>query len=333
MMPNNENIVVYTDLLGFSDLVMRNIEEARNLLSRFYNLSQSTKLDGNFDSLELFLFSDFLFVKGNDIADVVNYACTLYRNCLKANENQSGAPLLPRGGIARGTVLTQKRREAPEVTKNFIVSPALVHAVHMEKLIRGQRLLISANEIEEIAHFWNQRFSAITYDQPSIKPSRSFKKYRYQDLLWARDLRKGHHEAKEETSGLMRLAAKLFRENIGNNAEIEHYAETLRICLLSYSSLLEPLQTDRELLDELVEETLIPFPSNIVWLGFLEMVFLSRDFFSFQLNSSVLKFIRFAVLHPIWGNICGTLCLEEHDQLRHRVQELINVNIRIDPEH
>ena len=331
-MPDNEKIVVYTDLLGFSDLVLRNIEEAKDLLSRFYNLAQSTKLDGNFDTIELFLFSDFLFVQGNDVVEVVNYTCSLYRNCLIASEEFIGAPMLPRGGVARGNVVTQKRREAPKATKNFVVSPALFHAVHMEKLIKGQRLLISGNEREELSHFWNQRLSAITYDQPSIKPSKAFKKYRYQDLLWARDLRKDYHEAKEETAGLIRLAAKLFREYSGNNAVAKHYAETLRVCLLSYSSLLEPLQPDRNLLNDLVEETLILYPSDIVWLGFLEMVFLSRDSFAFQINSSVLRFLRFAVLHPAWGNICETLCLEEHDQLRHNIQELIEVNIRIDVE-
>ncbi len=104
-MPDNEKIVVYTDLLGFSDLVLRNIEEAKDLLSRFYNLSQSTKWDGKFDTIELFLFSDFLFVQGNDVVEVVNYTCSLYRNCLIAIEKFIRAPMLLRGGVARGNVV------------------------------------------------------------------------------------------------------------------------------------------------------------------------------------------------------------------------------------
>lgn len=329
-MSDTEKVIVYTDLLGFSNLVLRNIEEARNLLSRFYHLAQSTKLDGGFDTVELFLFSDFLFVQGTDITEVVNYTCSLYRHCLISSEEHIGAPILPRGGVARGSVVIQKRREAPQVTKNFVISTALVHAVHMEKLIKGQRLLISANEREELSHFWNKELSAITYDQPSIKPPKAFKRYRYQDLLWARDLRKNIQEARVETASLIRTAAKLYREHSKNKAITNHYAETLRVCLLSYSSLLQPLEKDRYLLSILVAETLIPYPSAIVWLGFLEMVFLSKDAQAFQMDPSVLKFIRFAFLHPLWGNICATLSLKEHSQLFYNIRELIEVNIRID---
>lgn len=326
-MPNNDTVVAYTDLLGFADLVLKDIGTATQVLSLFYNLAQSTKLDGNFDSLELFLFSDFLFVQGAEVAGVVNYTCSLYRECLRANADENLPPLLTRGGIARGSIVTQKRREAPRVTKNFVVSPALVHAVHMEKLIKGQRLLISAKEREKLSHFWNPDFSAITYDQPSIKVSTSFAKYRYQDLLWARDLRKEFPEAKHETSNLIRLAARLFRENFTRKKIADHYGETLRVCLLSYSSLLESLQPDRELLDELIEDTLIPYPSDIVWLGFLEMVLLSGDAFGFQDNPSFLRFLRFAILQPLWGNICETLRLPEHSQLFGALEELIEVNI------
>lgn len=176
-MTERTKIVAYADLLGFSNLVVSDIEKARDLLSGFYNLAQNTKDRNRYNELELFLFSDFLFVQGEDVATVVNYMCHLYRECLLYSGRQEGPPMLCRGGIARGAVIVQKRNEAPNVTKNFIVSPALTHAVHKEKLVDGQRLLISANEREDIQHFWNSQIDSITYDQPGIRPSKMFLRY------------------------------------------------------------------------------------------------------------------------------------------------------------
>lgn len=324
-MNENQKTVAYTDLLGFSNLVVSDPDLAKNLLSDFYNKSQIIKVNHGFDDLELFLFSDFLFVQGYDVSLVVNYTCRLYREALKYSET-SVRPMLCRGGIARGAVITQKRRQAPKVIKNFIVSPALTHAVNMEGLIKGQRLLLAANELEELSHFWNRNIHSICYDQPSIRPSKLFLKYRYQDLLWARDLAKEYADSKCETGALVRIAAKLFRDNYSQPKVVNvHYAETLRICMLSYASLLEPCEADWQLLLSLVNDTLIPYPNESAWLGFLEMVLLSRDAFAFQREQSVLTFLRVALLSPKWGSICLALKRQENLQLFHAVSELIDV--------
>lgn len=326
-MNENQKTVAYTDLLGFSELVVSNPDKAKQLLSDFYNLSQDIKVNKGFENLELFLFSDFLFVQGDDVSNVVNYMCRLYRGSLKYSETQPCA-MLCRGGIARGSVITQQRRQAPNVIKNFIVSPALTHAVKMERLVKGQRLLLSANEREELSHFWNRNIESICYDQPSVKPSKLFLKYRYQDVLWARDLSKQYTDSKLETATLIKIAAKLFTANYKKSKSVSsHYAETLRICMLSYASVLEPCATDRELLLSLVEDTLIKYPHESIWLGFLEMVLLSRDAFAFQTEESVLTFLRVALLSPKWGEICLALKRKENLQLYHAVKELIDVAI------
>lgn len=322
-MPDDEMVVAYTDLLGFSKLVLNNIENAKKILSTYYNLAQKTKLEGNFDGLELFLFSDFLFIQGEEISDVVNYACTLYRECLKTNTEINQPPLMTRGGIARGSFMTQRRNEALRVRKNFVISPALVHAVHMEKLVKGQRLLISANDRDKLSHFWNPNFSAITYDKPSIRPTKDFLTYRYADLLWARDLTKGYAQSKNETSNLIDIAARLFRENYKHREVSDHYAETLRICLLSYGDLLENYQEDHNIVDNIVNTTLIEYPSDKVWLGFLEMVFTSRDAFAFETSTSIRDFLRFAIINPLWGNICSALGQQENPQLLDKIKELL----------
>jgi hypothetical protein len=212
------------------------------------------------------------------------------------------------------------------VTKNFIISPALAHAVKMESLVKGQRLLLAANEKEELAHYWNDRIHAICYDQPSIRPSKLFLKYRYQDLLWARDLGKEYQEAKTETRQLIRAAAKLFKDNYGQpKGVIAHYSETLRVCMLSYAGLMEPCPEDRELLNYLVNDVLITCPDESTWLGFMEMVLLSRDAFAFQIDRSVLAFLKVALLSRRWGAVCATLELQENQQLLQAVRELIDV--------
>jgi len=292
---------------------------------RVYNMAQRIKVSDSFDELELFLFSDFLFVQGNDVSLVVNYACKLYREALEYCET-GARPMLCRGGVARGSVITQRRHQAPNVTKNFIISPALAHAVKMERLVKGQRLLLAANEREELSHFWNNQIHAICYDQPSIRPSKLFLKYRYQDLLWARDLGKEYRDSKTESRHLVRIASKLFKDNYGQpKGVIAHYAETLRICMLSYASLLEPCQEDRDLLTHLVDEVLTICPNESTWLGFIEMVLLSRDAFAFQIDRAVLDFLRVALLSPRWGAVCATLERQENVQLLNAVKELIDV--------
>lgn len=321
-MIDSQRVVAYTDLLGYSELVVNDSEQAKQLLSDFYNLSQNIKVEEGYEDLELFLFSDFLFVQGEDVSNVVNYMCRLYREALKYYKDHSST-MLCRGGIARGEVITQKKRQEPNITTNFIVSPALTHAVKMELLVKGQRLLLSANEREELPPFWNKNIASICYDQPSIKPSKLFLEYRYQDVLWARDLAKEYGESKAETAALINIAAELFRNSHKKSkSENIHYAETLRICMLSYISLLEPCANDRKLLRLLVQDTLIKYPHESVWLAFLEMV-LSRDDLAFQEEESVLAFLRAALLSPKWGIICSALERKENLQLYHHVKELM----------
>lgn len=325
-MNGDHKVVAYTDLLGFSDLVVRDADLAKGLLSDFYNMAQDIKIRDGFHELELFLFSDFLFVQGNDVSLVVNYACKLYREALQYSET-GACPMLCRGGVARGAVITQQRNQAPNVTKNFIISPALAHAVKMESLVKGQRLLLAANEKEEFSHFWNNQVHAICYDQPSIRPSKLFLKYRYQDLLWARDLGKEYPDAKEETRRLIQVASRLFQDNYRQPKNVNvHYAETFRICMLSYAGLIEPCREDRELLAQLVN-VLGACPDEATWLGFMEMVLLSRDAFAFQIDQSVLNFLRFALLSPRWGAVCASLERQENRQLLNAVRELIDVAV------
>lgn len=94
--------------------------------------------------------------------------------------------------------------------------------------------------------------------------------------------------------------------------------------MLSYTSLLEPSIDDQNFLSTLVNCTLIGYPHEAVWLAFLEMVLLSRDAFAFQLDKSVLTFLKVAFMSPKWGVICDVLEREENSQLHLAVKDLIN---------
>jgi hypothetical protein len=177
--------IAYADLLGFSELVVTDMDQAESLLSDFYKIAQELKNAERFDTLDLILVSDSLFAYGQDVSEVVNYACLLYRAALKYSGN-SPHPMLLRGGVAAGEAIIQKGEQPPQVKTNLLLSPALVHAVKMEGLIKGHRLLIAANDREVLRHFWNKDIDSICYGQPSLKGDALFPGYKYQDLLWAR---------------------------------------------------------------------------------------------------------------------------------------------------
>lgn len=230
------------------------------------------------------MFSDTLFAQANEghIKELVDFACELYRQCLMSDISAEVFPILLRGGIARGQII-QKRHEAANVTKQFVVSEALVHGTEMEKMVKGQRLLLAANEEEELRHFWTANYSAISYDAPSLHATKAFRDYKYHDILWARDLRQNVSAGKTTTKNCIERSAGLFRDNYSSTKKVrQQYAETLRICLLSYTSLLEPNSNESAFLEALIDSTLIPYPDAAVWLGFLEMVCTSRDDFAFQ---------------------------------------------------
>lgn len=326
-MTEARQVLGFCDILGFSELVIKDVDAARRLLSDFYNHAQQLKTQADAEELELFLFSDCLFVHGDAVESVVKYMCRLYRQSLMYS-GTSEYPMLLRGGIASGGILTQRRREAPLVTKHFIVSPALVHANKMQRLVSGQRLLLGANDREDLQHFWNHNIDAICYAQPSITLGKLFAGYKYQDILWAYDLSKNGVTAKRETKALIEVATTLFRANYREKAEVAaHYADTCRICLLAVTSLIESCEEDRSFLVDLVEDTIIPFPHASVWLGFLEMILTSNDGPMFHAEPAIARFLRIAVMDPIWGKVIAEVGKEEHAQLKMRVGELMDTAI------
>jgi len=126
--------LAFIDLLGFSQMVGSNSSRSKEILNDFYNIT--FRIIKGKDEVQGHLFSDSLLAYSNAPAVLVNIITEIYRECLKKNDtyefNLSKHFLLPRGGISYGVVDIQHRIEAPNLSKNFIVSPALVHSAKME---------------------------------------------------------------------------------------------------------------------------------------------------------------------------------------------------------
>ncbi|MBU0712422.1 hypothetical protein KKA87_10970 [bacterium] len=158
--------LAFIDLLGFSQMVTTNHNHSKEILHDFYNITyriikEETRVKGH-------LFSDSLLAYSSEPAVLVNVIAKLYRECLIKNNSYefdlSKFFLLPRGGISFGIVDIQDRTEAQNLTKNFIVSPALVHSVKMENQIKGSRLLIAdSNNDEDQLFNWNEDVKSILY--------------------------------------------------------------------------------------------------------------------------------------------------------------------------
>src|SRR5258706_8704964 len=123
-----DRILAFVDLLGFSKMVESNYGEARTVLNDFYNICFSViKRDATVNGS---LFSDSLLAHSSNNASLVNCITEIYRKCLAKNEHYTNTDkffLLPRGAISIGYVNIEERQTSPNLTKDFIVSPALVH--------------------------------------------------------------------------------------------------------------------------------------------------------------------------------------------------------------
>jgi hypothetical protein len=295
-----EKALAFIDLLGFSVMVKNDYERARGILNDFYNISFRVIKDKS--TLKGHLFSDSLLVYSNDRAALVNAICEIYRECLKKNrhyQDRSDYFLLPRGGVSIGIVNVEDRTESPNLTKDFIVSPALVHSVEMEKSIKGSRLLIAVKNgfTEDMSITWDENILSILYEQDFC----FWEQYKYKDALWFADLSKENVARKEETEDLIDIAIALVKDNSSNPTILEHHADTLRIGLLSYSHLFQATMSSI-LIDRLVTE----FTEDKywkVWIAIFEMSMQSPDSWAVPGTQKFVDFYKEVCLSRGWAKL------------------------------
>lgn len=312
--------LAFLDLLGFGQMVAANSNHAKKILHDFYNISfriikQEPRVQGN-------LFSDSLLAYSSDQALLVNIVTAIYRECLSKNDSYqfdlSRFFLLPRGGVSFGRVDIQNRQEAPNLTKNFIVSPALVHSAKMESQIKGSRLLIadSQNNDEQIFN-WNKNVKSILYEDSTFTFWENFK---YFDALWFLDLSKDHDAQKVEVSSLIDNAIKITKANSHNKKILEQHLYTLRIGLLSYTRFLNP--NDNPLLSRVINE----FDDDkywLIWLTVFEMIMQSPDNWAFTSMPEVINFYKNISLKSAWSNVVKEINKPNNEYLKNLLNDFV----------
>jgi len=294
--------LAFIDLLGFSQMVTKDHDKSKNILNDFYNLTFD--IIKNEPEIEGDLFSDSLLAHSSNPALLLNTLSKIYRECLKKNDsyNQDDLShffLLPRGGISFGVVDIQNRTEAPNLAKNFIVSP-------------GSRLLATDLDDNTRPIFnWNNDVKSVLYENSTFTFWNNFK---YSDALWFLDLAKEHQEQKEEVSNLIDVSIKLIHANSRNsNKVLEQHLQTLRIGLLSYSKFLSP--NSNPIITRIIRE----FEDEkywLVWLTLFEMVMQSPDNWAFSSNEELITFYKNVSLKKSWSNVIKEINTPRNEYLK-----------------
>jgi len=292
--------LAFIDLLGFSKMVGSNATRSKKILNDFYNITYRIIKEEN--GVKGNLFSDSFLAYSSEPHILVNVITEIYRECLKKNNTYdfdlSRHFLLPRGGISYGMVDIQDREEAPNLSKNFIISAALIHSAKIESQIKGARLLIAdlENNNEQVFN-WNDNIKSILYENSTFT---FWSNFIYFDALWFLDLNKGHEEQENEVRELINISIKLAKSNSSNKSAIEQHLQTLRIGLLSYSKFLSP--NSNPILERIISE----FENDkywLIWLTLFEVMMQSPDSWAFPSKSVVIEFYKNISLKSSWANV------------------------------
>lgn len=143
-MSKENRYLAFVDLLGFREMVESNFDNAKTVLSDFYNIcyksiSTNKQIQGDLISDSLFLYT----LHNGRLETLTKVLISIYQQCLLNNRYfNEGQLLAPRGIITYGRVHTQIRNKADNLGKGFIVSDALVRAVKYENMFNGSRLIL-----------------------------------------------------------------------------------------------------------------------------------------------------------------------------------------------
>ncbi|MCG3690104.1 hypothetical protein [Aliarcobacter butzleri] len=318
--------LAFIDLLGFSNMVSKDYEKAKQILNDFYNLTyEIIKEEG---AIKGNLFSDSLLVHSDNPAILVNTITKIYRECLKKNkeylrnDDLKGFFLLPRGGVSAGVVDIEERAEAPNLTKGFIVSPALVHSAKMESKIKGSRLLIADdNSNNEIIFNWNINITSILYKKETFV---FWENFNYYDALWFLDTSKKYDNQKDEVKELLNIIFSLVEANSTASKEIlEQHIQTLRIGLLSYTKFLNTCY----LSDCIIEKIINDFSDDkywLIWLTLIEVIMQISDSFILCDNANIINFYKRVSIKESWIKVIKEINDPKNKYLKESFKNFLN---------
>lgn len=294
-----EKILAFVDLLGFSNMVNQNEGRARDILNDFYNISfREIK---RVPSVKGHLFSDSLLAYSTSKEDLINCLAKIYQKCLLKNrdyDDRSRFFLLPRGAMSIGVVNTEERNTAPNLTKDFITSTALVHSAKLEAKIKGSRLLVAVKneDPQNLQINWNPGIKYGLYEDEGFV---FLDNYKYKDILWYSPHTDGQNE-RNALINLIDIAASLVLDNqINDNTLIQHIW-TLRIGLLNYSKYL-----GREN-DPILMRIINDFHEDrywLVWMTMIEMIVGGSSEWKYAANANIVSFFKRNILRPGWAKL------------------------------
>jgi len=294
-----EKILAFIDLLGFSQMVNEDENKARIVLNDFYNIAFN-EIKGA-PNVKGHLFSDSLLAYSESKEDLINCLSKIYQKCLLKNDTYNELSkffLLPRGAMSVGIVNVEDRQTAPNLTKDFIVSPALVHSAKLESQIKGSHLLIAVknDKQEQMQIDWNRRIRFGLYQDDSFT---FLENYKYKDILWFSSFDDGK-EDRNSLINLIDIAIKLVKDNSRNEKVILQHIWTLRIGLLSYAKFLG--QENDPVLNKIIKE----FKADLYWLlwmTLIEMIVTSTNEWKYAASKKVVDFYKKTSLKKGWGQL------------------------------
>lgn len=298
-----EKILAFVDLLGFSQMVNTDEGKARIILNDFYNIAfteikRSPSVNGH-------LFSDSLLAYSNSREDLINCLAAIYQQCLLQNDSYKELSkffLLPRGAMSVGIVNVEDRQTAPNLTKDFIVSQALVHSAKLESQIKGSRLLVAVKneEQQQMQLDWNKKIRYGLYQDDALT---FLENYKYKDVLWFSSFDNGRNQ-RDKLINLIDIAIKLVKDNSRNEKVLLQHIWTLRIGLLSYAKYLG--QENDPVLNRIIRE----FKSDqywLLWMTLIEMIVNSTTEWKYAASKKIVDFYKKTSLKKGWSNLIEEL--------------------------
>lgn len=226
---NIHRIVFYSDILGFSEKVYEDIDNARNYLDNFYQIIYR-KFRNNEQNIisepRGTILSDSVVIFSIDVLSTTDFAIDLYQTCLLQDD-----PILLRGSIASGRLIMENRRELRNLRKNFIMGEGLVKAVLPDKKgLKGARLLIFSDIVGAIDS------EEYVLDNKRIKLTRDFYAF---DINWLRTRNRNRFIR------LYRKIMKLYQSNLLKTSNVlSHYQKTCVIAEKARQKLFPDLNID-----------------------------------------------------------------------------------------
>ncbi|MCH8903189.1 MAG: hypothetical protein IIA45_04675 [Bacteroidetes bacterium] len=307
------DIVAFIDLVGFGSMVTQDHNRAKEILTDFYNITYNIFKDEG--DIKGSLISDSLIAYSNQEEKLVNALTRLYRDCFKKNDEYANSDnffLLPRGGVSFGIFKVQELNELPNLTKEFIISPALVHSARIEASIKGSRLLLGARSNGgEDSVTWNTKIKSILYQDNSIS---LWGDYKYMDALWFLDLNKDRVHQEEEILELLNLAINFVQQNDSRDKHLNQYINTLRIGLLSYSKFIN-IRSEDPIISRLIDD----FQDSkywFIWLTIIEMIMESPDSWALPNQDYIIKFYKSVSIKKGWSHVIEEVNKPEMDYLK-----------------